>query len=289
MKNNFVITILFISAILFSCGKKTADEVDRLLLAKVDNNVLYFDEMKRIIPMELASADSALHARNYVQTWVKKQLLLKKADLNLTAEQKNVTQQLEEYRIGLLIYKYQSRYVAEKMDTNISETSIINYYNEFKDNFKLRQMVMKGLFIKIPKDIPEAGNIRYLIRSKRNADSISLAEYCFQYASKYDNFGDQWVYFNTLQAQWPKLILNPENTVRFNNLLIENDSMYTYYFRVDDYRINGDYSPLSLEREKIKNIILNRRKIEIVNDLEKEIYNEALNTDAFTIYELENN
>lgn len=288
MKTNLVLWTILMSVFLSSCGNENENEADKIILATVGNNTLYYEDMKRIIPMELSSPDSALHAQNYVQTWVKKQLLLKKADLNLTAEQKNVSQQLEEYRIGLLLYKYQSQYVAEKMDTIISETSIINYYNEFKDNFKLRQMVLKGLFIKVANDIPDAENIRYLIRSKREADSIDLAEYCLQYASKYDNFANQWVYFNTLQSQWPKLISNPENTIRFNNVLIEKDSLFTYYVRIDDYRLNGDYSPLSLEREKIKNIILNRRKIDIVSNLEKEIYNEALNTNGFTIYEMEN-
>jgi hypothetical protein len=193
---------------------------------------------------------------------------------------------LEEYRVGLLLYKYQSQYVAEKMDTNVSETSIINYYNEFKDNFKLRELSLKGLFIKIPNDAPDIANVRLLIRSKREVDSTKLADYCYRYATKYDNFNNQWEYFSTLQEQWPEVISNPENTIRYGNLLNAKDSLFTYFARIDDFLFKGDYSPLSFERDKIKNIILNRRKIEIVTNLEQDIYNDALKNDNFKIYDL---
>ncbi len=280
---------LFIGIIVFlsACNNSSDVDVKMVELAQVDDNVLYAEDLQEIIPLELASPDSALHAQYYIDSWVKKQLLLKKANLNLSVNQKNVSQQLEEYRIGLLIYKYQSQYVAEKMDTSISETSIINYYNEFRDNFKLRQLVFKGLFIKIPNDIPEIQNIRYWIRSKRFVDSTKLADYCYQYAAKYDDFNNKWGNFSTLQIQLPDRIESPERTIRYNNLLIQKDSLYSYFVRIDDYLLKGDYSPISFEREKIKNIILNRRKIEIVNNLEKDIYNEALKTDGFKIFEIE--
>jgi len=281
--------ITFISIILLSITACNRNKNEKTLhpLAQVGNKTLYLEDLQKVISPGLASADSSLHAQNYINSWIKKQLLLNKASLNLTAEQKDLSLQLEEYKSALLIYKYESQFVAEKMDTVVVDSVINNYYAKFKDNFKLNKIAVKGLYIRIPNDIPKLKNINYWIRSKRTEDSTKLADYCLKFADKYDDFLEDWIYFPTLQNLWPKKMEKPENLVRFNNLIIEKDSLFSYFFRIDDYRLKGDLSPLQFEYNKIKNIVLNKRRINIISTLEQDIFNEGLKTNSFKLYQKE--
>ena len=53
-------------------------------------------------------------SRDFIEKWVRNQLLLNKAEINLTDEEKNVELQIENYRSSLLIYAYQQSYLRQK-------------------------------------------------------------------------------------------------------------------------------------------------------------------------------
>jgi len=60
--------------------------------------------------------------------------------------------------------------------------------------------------------------------------------------------------------------------------------MYYYIVRFKDFRIKETISPLSLERDRIRNIILNKRKMELINKMREDLYNNALKKRDFEIF-----
>jgi predicted house-cleaning noncanonical NTP pyrophosphatase (MazG superfamily) len=52
---------------------------------------------------------------------------------------------------------------------------------------------------------------------------------------------------------------------------------------VDEYRISDNVSPLEFVTDEIKNIILNKRKVELAKKLEDEVYENALEHKEFEI------
>ena len=121
---------------------------------------------------------------------IKKQLLLQKAELNLTEEQKDVHNQIEEYRSSLLIFKYEQSLILQKLDTVITQTEIEEYYNENPSNFILDINLIKALYIKLPRKAPNVEALRQLYSSEKEDDIQQLESYCYQYATKYDFFDD---------------------------------------------------------------------------------------------------
>ena len=59
-------------------------------LVKVYDKYLYQDDIAALVPEGTTPQDSALKVRSYVEVWVRKQLMIKKAELYLTDEQKDV-------------------------------------------------------------------------------------------------------------------------------------------------------------------------------------------------------
>ena len=91
--------------------------------------------------------------------------------------------------------------------------------------------------------------------------------------------------FTGLIEKTPIQIGNPESFLRYRRTIEASDSTHHYFVRILQYAFSGDPSPLELVSDDIAKIILNKRKIKLLNELEASIYNDAQNRGQFTIYE----
>ncbi len=277
------LTGLIILALAVSCTKLETRNREKPLAQVFEKN-LYASDIRYIFPSDVSHEDSVQILQNYIDKWVKKQLILQKAELNLTEEQKDVRQQIEEYRSSLLIYKYEQNLIIQKLDTLISDEEIEAYYAENPSNFNLDRHIVKALFIKLPLDAPDLWRVRQLYRSEREEDFQELESYCYQYGVKYDYFDDLWIPFTTITNALPNEIRNPESFLRWNRFIEQQDSGYRYLVNIRENSLAGTVAPLPYVEQKIRSIILNKRKVQFVRDLENNIYKDALNKGNFTIH-----
>ena len=280
MRQILLITVLFFIASCSGYKRKSSEEP----VARVFDKYLYPDAIRDIMPANISSSDSVVVARDFIEKWIKKQLLLNKAELNLTEEEKNVDKQIENYKTSLLIYKYEQSLIKQKLDTFVSNKEVIEYYNENSSNFLLNDNLVSALFLQIPRTSPELWKARRWYRSSNDADLDKLEDYCYQYAMKYDHFDDNWIYFSEIEKKLPIKIDSPEHYLKYRKYIEIKDSTYYYFVNIKEYRLIGTVSPLEIVSRNIRNIILNKRKIRLIKELESNIYNDALNRNNFTIY-----
>jgi hypothetical protein len=278
-----VLLIILVSAGYAGCSLLERENSDQPV-ARAFGKYLYNRDLQQIIPPGTSSSDSVLLARNYIDTWVRTQLMLNKAEEALTEEQLNVNKKIEEYRSSLLIYSYRQKLLLQKMDTVIKDSEIIDYYENNIDNFILTNQIVKAVFVKVPLTAPGINDVRNWIRSGSVDDLDKLEKYCINYAEKFDMFNNSWIYFNTLMKQVPLNIGQPDRFLRYNRNIETSDSLFHYFVHISDYKSEGDKIPLELIRKDIISILLNKRKIEFYNDLEKMVYNEGVNRNLFEIY-----
>jgi hypothetical protein len=111
-------------------------------VARAFEQVLYKSEVEVQIPTGMASTDSAVLANRLIENWLEKQVLLENARRNLE-EDETIIQKVEDYRNDLMIYSYQSSLVNQKLDTIVEEQEIRKYYNSNKQNFELKDVIVK--------------------------------------------------------------------------------------------------------------------------------------------------
>jgi hypothetical protein len=268
---------------LTSCGLFKPEKTDQPV-ARAYEKQLYRSDLLEIIPEGTNSQDSAIIARNYIDTWVRTQLMLNKAEEALTDDQKNVNKKIEEYRSSLLIYSYRQKLLVQKMDTVISDEEVVDYYENNIDNFILANEIVKAVFVKVPLTAPSINELRNWVRSATVDDLDKLEKYSIIYAEKFDTFDNSWIYFNTLMKEVPLTIGQPNRYLRYNKNIETSDSLFHYFVHISDHKSEGEVMPLELIRNDIKSILLNKRKIEFYNDLEKKVYNEGVNRNLFEIY-----
>jgi len=254
-------------------------------LARVFEAYLYPSDLSDAVPAGTNNSDSLIIARRFVETWVKDQLMLNRAEQALSDEQKDFEKQIEEYHRSLLIFSYRQKLLQQKLDTAVSENELQAYYDENINNFMLNEDVIKGTFVKIPLSAPRIDELRRWSWNNREQDLEEMEKYCINHADKYSDFNDSWVYFSSIKVQLPMRISEPSRYLRYNKNIETTDSEFRYMLHVTDHVPEGEAAPIELVSNDIKNIIMNKRKIEFIQDLEQRVYNDGVNRNQFEIYQ----
>ena len=281
--SGLLVFVLLVSTLIPSC-RELENRKNEQPIARVQDKLLLPSEIQDIFPAGLSEQDSLMILRNFTEKWVKKQLILQKAELNLTEVQKDVSRQMEEYRSSLLIFKYEQSLIKQKLDTIIHPGEIENYYTENSSNFILDNIIVKALFIKLPYDAPNFDVFRSLYRQEDEESVRQLESFCYQYAVKYDYFNDNWIMLDNILEELPEELNNPEWRLKYYDYIEQQDSTFRYFVHIRDYKLDSEIAPLEYVENNIRSIILNKRKLKFVQNLENNIYNDALNKGQFIIY-----
>lgn len=270
-----------------SCDFFNKEEVDDSAIARVNDTYLLSSELAEIIPKDATPEDSLLIANNYIQKWIKEQLVLDKAELNLKEEHRDFEKQLDEYRKTLTIYSYENQLINEILDTNVSIDEIASFYQENNNIFILKNDIVKVRFLKVNKNAPNIKKITKYYKSNKPEELEKLKELAHQYAEKFHLDEEEWVLFDEIKKEISNTTLNSD-FLRNNKSTIQEDSLSMYFIYFLDYKLQKDVSPLSFERENIKNMIINKRKIKLLSQLKNDLYEQALINKDFEIYGIQN-
>jgi len=255
---------------------------NELIVAQVGTSMLSRADIEAL---NVPAKDSAAVVGKFIDNWVKKELLIKKANESLNIDLSTIDQKVADYRYALISYEYQKYIVQQQLDTMVSDQEIKDYYNEHKNSFVLRQNILRGRFMKVNKEAQKLSSVKRWIKSERERDLESLKEYAFQFADNYFLEDSTWLKFDELTKNSPlTTITNKIQFLKRNRYVEEEDSLYLYLLKINEYKISEEVSPLAFVREDIKNIIINKRKIALVKELENEIFEEAKQNEDYQIY-----
>ncbi len=276
----FLIVIISVSG----CGRlRNADK--RIPVAKALDEVLYYDQIPGNIIQGTGTPDSLAIIQNYINRWAKREFIYQKARENLSTDLRNeIERQINETRTDLIIYQYQRQMMIEKMDTVVTEMEIEDHYNLNPNSFTLSSNIVKALFLKLPVETPNLYRIRLLARSNNQSDLQELESYSFQFAEKFDDFGENWITLDRLALEIRERITDQQNFLKRYSFYETSDSVYVYLLNIRDYRLRSTIAPFDYVREDIKRIILNNRRFEFIQSLENGIYNDAIKENKLKIY-----
>jgi hypothetical protein len=280
---NRVFAVIFLTVLIAGCGKH--DKNKRVEVAAVGSSVLYLDQIPRLSAPGMPKTDSAATVQNYINKWIRRGLLLKKANENLAQGQmEEIDRQLEETRSNLVIYEYERQLMLEKMDTIVKDSEIESYYNSNPGSFTLNSNIVKALYIKLPLEVPNLDKIKRLARSNSQQDLQELETLCYQFAEKFDDFQEKWVPFDRISVELPSETGSEETLLKRSPYFETTDSANIYIVNFRDYRLRLSVAPIDYVKEDIRRILWNRRRIEFLQNLENGIYNDGLKQNNFKIF-----
>lgn len=265
-------SLLLLTALLSTGCQRRSD--DTPLLASVYGHELHRSDLAGLVGEGVSSDDSAAIVASYVDQWIRQTVILTKAEKNITD---NFDRQLREYKNSLLTYAYEQQIINQLLDTNISEELIAEYYEQHRDEFHLKSAIVKAVYVTAPAKSPLVGKIKKII-DRRDFDDQDVVE-LETLASRHNLSGyydlDTWIPFYTLQSSVPVTTYNENLYLKQNRTIMLTDNDITYLVRILDYKMSDETSPLELQTENIRSILLNHRKIDILNRLQNDLLEEA--------------
>lgn len=261
---------------LIACNKNKTSTSAKIIIAKAYDKELYLEDVKKNIPSGTSKKDSIAILQSYIQNWLQKQVVLKLAEDNLDEELKNVDEQLEEYRNTLMAYAYEREYIREKLDTSITSEEIEKYYNEHPENFQLKDNIVKCTFLRVPKNAPKIDRLRVLYKSEKEKEKQQLQDYSYQFATDYYFNENEWLLFDDLLKKAPISAYDKEQYLKNNRFIEVEDSTSIYFINIKGFKIKESLSPLNFETDNIRNLIINKRKLDLIAKMEKDAYNNAI-------------
>lgn len=265
--------------------QNTADGVARIPVARVNATYLYQDDLTGIVMQGTSREDSISRIESYVNNWIRKQLLIQEAARKIDINEAEVERKILDYRFSLIAYEYQSYFVKQNLDTVVSAPEIESYYKDNIDNFILKQNIVQATYIKVPKTAPRTNRLKDLIIAEKAKDQQELKSYCLSFSTAYHLSDSTWLVFDELVKNSPMAeIPNKIQFLKAYPYYETSDDSYLYFLKVRNYRISDNISPLDFVKDEIRNIIINKRKVELARKLEDDVYNNAASEKEFEIY-----
>ena len=276
---------LLVSALLCSCNAISSLVHDDQVVAKVGDHKLYKSELERFIPNMIPAEDSARLAEQYINTWALDLLYLGVAESELSKGELDVSNELEDFRRSLLKYRYEQRYINDRLDTLITDEQIRQYYEAHEQDFALKRPVLKVRFVHLMKDSPNKDAILKMMSSDEYDDVQRADTLAKSTALRYFDSSDTWMDAGELAKSFGLDPVEMLDHLKGDMIRYEpadrSDLMAAY---VCDIRKTGT-APLDYCSESIRDILMSERKHELMNSLERDLLKNALEKKNFVIYQ----
>ncbi|KJD35577.1 peptidylprolyl isomerase [Tamlana sedimentorum] len=283
MHKRFLI-ILTIVVVAQSC-QFFKTEQEGIPVARVNESYLYLSDIEDLVPEDASVEDSTLLVQNFINKWATQQLFVDGARLNLSQKKQETFNKLvNQYKNDLYAKAYVEALVKRNIDTIVKLNEAEQYYQNNKEIFKLNEELIKFRYIHLDENIIDFKTInerfkRYNKEDKKVLDSISIQ---FKSYSLNDSI---WIKFNQVVQKIPAITTeNSNELLKKSNFIQLKDSLGVYLMQINDVLLRNDTAPLEYVKPTINQIVINKRKLELIKELEKDITKDAIKNKQFEIY-----
>ena len=257
---------------------------DDQLIARLGDEKLYVNDLSGYIPDYISSEDSVRLTRQFIDTWASEILYMKMAQSQLSKEEMDVSSELEDYRRSLLKYRYEQRYVNDRLDTLVTDAQISDYYEQHSAVFALERPVLRYRFLDVAKICPDKETLVKLMSSDDADDCAALdslaSATALRFVDRSQNWSDILVLAKDFDAPWQDLLKDMgKSYIKLLDPITEEEKI-AY---VCEIKTSGA-APLEYCKDEIISIIQSKRKHELLNTLEQDLLTDALEHKKLIIY-----
>ncbi|SHM74096.1 hypothetical protein [Polaribacter sp. KT 15] len=279
-----IVFVIFCAFLFTSCQyfeMQEKEEHSSEIVAIVNTEKLFKEDLKDLLPRNITKEDSLILVKSLIQDWAVKMLFLKAAETNNSSESlDNINKLVQDYRESLLINNYKEDLIKQKLDTLVTEQEIEEYYLANNENFKLNEVLVKSKYLNFDNNIKDQKEIIELFKSDdiEDAEELERQQLSFKMYQLNDSV---WTELDKILLKLP---FSKENLLKKSKFIKKQDSLGLYLVAIKDVLNRNDIAPLSYIKPTIKEMILHKRKIELIREIEKLIVKDATKNNNFKIY-----
>lgn len=281
--NNIVSSILVLASL---SGCKFFGDVlhNEPLAAKVGSHELTMAALRDAVPDGLTPEDSAAFAERYINSWARDMLLMDRAEKSLSAEEKDVSAQLEDYRRTLLNHRYEQKYIAEHLDSLVTREEIEDYYAANREKFRLQNPVVKAYYFNISPRSKELQTILSGMTSTKEAQRAEADTLMRTASMRFVDYSANWVDAYVLAREFNTDVVTLLSSRKKEWIRLPDGLGHDNVAFLIDYVPDGSYAPVDYCTKRIEEIILSARKHALSAEFETKLIEEALESEQLIIY-----
>lgn len=281
--NNIVSGILVLASL---SGCKFFGDVlhNEPLAAKVGSHELTMAALRDAVPDGLTPEDSAAFAERYINSWARDMLLMDRAEKGLSAEEKDVSAQLEDYRRTLLNHRYEQKYIAEHLDSLVTREEIEDYYAANREKFRLQTPVVKAYYFNISPRSKELQTILSGMTSTKEAQRAEADTLMRTASMRFVDYSANWVDAYVLAREFNTDVVTLLSSRKKEWIRLPDGLGHDNVAFLIDYVPDGSYAPVDYCTKRIEEIILSARKHALSAEFETKLIEEALESEQLIIY-----
>ena len=254
------------------------------VVARVGEHKLHRSQLEAYIPAGVSAQDSAALAQRFILSWAEDLLMLDMAEEQLSKEEKDVQQELEEYRRTLLKYRYQELYINQRLDTLVTDEEMTRFYQENPAKFRLERPLVKARYMIIPADSRSLKSLRKKMSSDDDAEVLEADELAAKVAIKYADAADTWMDVIVLAQELGTDYVSLLSSVRNHFAEWKDDAGNVHLAYIVDMVQAGRTAPQEYCSDRIRDLILSARKHQMQKGLEQDLLEDARKNNKFVIY-----
>lgn len=266
--------------VLFSCNNFNDDKSQNI--AKYKDQILKKSQLNELVS-ESNYEDSIIIANKVINEWAVNNILIEKAELNLTAQDLSSLDKLvEKYKSELYSTAYLDALINSSVNSEIDTTEIENLYNKNIDLFRLKDNIYKVVYVKIPKDFSDISDVRNKLRNfKKYEKFLDSISYRF---SDYSLDTKRWRTENDLKKIF--LFLNNQklNSLKNYSFLQTKDSLNLYLIKVLKFKKIGTYAPIDYVFPTLEYMSINQRKKKLTQLIKTDLIKNAIQNNELEIF-----
>ena len=268
--------------VLLSCTNSSKDDEVKAIAVAGDKN-LTEDEYKQFNFFDAGGSDSTIISKKLIEGWAQDELFYQEASQKLLPEDINVEAEVEKYRRELINYKYEIRLIENNLDTTISKEEIQAYYDANRDNFILKDNIVKVNYFKVPLKSKALGKMKAAVISQNPKDKEVLKSLCLQYAENYFVNDSTWLLLEEIKKEIPQLRELPEYNFYAGRYFEYADTLNYFYLKIKEIKVKDGLSPINFEMNNIRKILLNGRKMKLIRQYKQQIFEKAKSEGKFKV------
>ena len=264
-------------ALLMGPGCGAVEEGPDRPIARAFDQVLSWDDLRQVIPPDASPADSAAMAEQYIEMWLRQQAILHMAEQNQVAGTLDMESQLEDYRRSLVIFGYEQALVDQKLDTAVTPADVEAYYTDHQPNFELKEAVLRMRWFKVNE--PDKRTLRKMTDRFLHGDVDELHElelWRGRAGLPIIDHSDRWCPVPAVLAEMELASAQQGTDLGRTGKQVVTSENGAWFIDVVEFRAQNSISPLDMVRSDIRAILLNQRKLQLIEDMRASVYAQAI-------------
>lgn len=276
MRNAPLLIVLLLLLLCSSCHRHE-DKV----MAQVYYHKLYESEVLKNMPTGLSPADSIALVNDFIDNWVREQLILHEAEKRLSPREKNFDRQLEEYRNNLLINTYFNKIISDTANMNITDEDLEAFMRSFDKRYTIEKEIVKVNYVKLPKKSPLVEVVKGILFDKeRRVEEKEPLMVLLGDSIEYLLDDDAWLYLDDIQNEVSFDFTQEE--VAQHKCIEKEIGDYRYLLVILDYKNQRSVSETNEEKAAARMMLLNQRKQQVIKQHVDQLYEKALKSGSVT-------